>query len=377
MRFALYQTRIWFGLMAFLTLLNLSCQKQTSGWKGSIERRGGVTIVKNPKTPLYGPEIFGIKKDLTIGKAEGEKEYIFSDITGIDVDGDGNIYIIDRAEAQVRVFDKTGRFLRTIGRKGQGPGETQMPGFVQITSKNEVFVYDYTGRAVFYSLAGSFLRQIPTGLILQPLKLDSQGYLTGIAESSPPPLGGKKLKRYDPAFNLLGTLATEEQGQPRVFDIGRPVLYCCAAPDDHIVWGNSGKYLLNVLNERGELVKTIERDYDPVPITSNDRETFRKKYEEPLKAGLKISFRDHFPAFGAISADDAGRIFVKTYERAEGPGYLYYYDVFDSDGRYIAKVLSRVELNRDCVWKNHKLYAIESEEQGFPVVNRYDVSWKK
>lgn len=372
------RTAVLISLLIPSLLLSLACQKQTGGWKGSIERRGGLTVVKNPKAPLYGSEIFSLEKNLTIGKAEGEKEYLFSRISGVDVDDNGNVYVIDGAEAHVRVFDNKGRYLRTIGRRGQGPGETEMPVYVQITSRGGIFVYDYAApRAVFYSLEGRFLNQLAAGRWCLPVKLDSQGNLIGLEILAPPPLGGKILKRYDSAFSLQRIIAREEQGVPKVFDIGRPALYACAAPGDNIVWGNSAEYVLYVLDAKGDLIKTIERDYNPVPITSKDKEAYRKQYEGPLRAGYKINFQSHFPAYSGIFADDGGRIFVKTYERCGETADSFYYDVFDEEGRYLAKLPIKVELNRNCVWKNHRLYAIESDEQGFQMVNRYSVSWEK
>jgi len=376
--------RFAFKIVASVCLLILpvftltDCQRNTSEWKGAIERRGGLTVVKNPRSPLYGPGIFHLEKDLSVGKAEGEKEYVFSHIGGIAVDVEGRIYIIDSADADVRVFDGSGRYSRTIGRKGQGPGETQMPFFVQIMSQKELVIYDFAStRVVYYSLDGKFLRQIPTGHPVLPLKLDSQGGLVGFENLAPPPLGGKILKEYGPNFNFRMDIAKEESGRPRVFEIGRPALYACVTPDDDVVWGNSGSYLLHFLNSRGELVKTIEREYDPVKITSKDREEYRKKYADALHAGLEIDFFDHFPAFAGIFADDDGRIFVKTYERAEGQAHSFYYDVFDSEGRYKAKVPLAMDLSAGSVWKNHRLYVIESDEQGFQMVNRYKVSWTK
>ena len=32
----------------------VSCQKQKAEWKGTIEEVDGVTIIKNPKEPMYG-----------------------------------------------------------------------------------------------------------------------------------------------------------------------------------------------------------------------------------------------------------------------------------------------------------------------------------
>jgi hypothetical protein len=49
----------------------------------------------------------------------------FSAIGGVDVDRDGNIYAYEAQAAQIRVYDPRGRRLRTIARRGEGPGEFQ------------------------------------------------------------------------------------------------------------------------------------------------------------------------------------------------------------------------------------------------------------
>lgn len=41
-------------------------------------------------------------------------------------DGDGNLVVADGRAGEVRVFDGRGRHLRTLGRKGEGPGEFQV-----------------------------------------------------------------------------------------------------------------------------------------------------------------------------------------------------------------------------------------------------------
>jgi hypothetical protein len=133
------------GLAAFLApalFPLLECHKKATAWRGTLERRGDLTVVKNPKAPFHKAEVLRLEKDLSIGKAESDKEYVFSRIGGVDVDNEGNIYVLDVGDALVKVFGGQGKFLRAIGRKGQGPGETERPIFVEITRQEEVFVYD-------------------------------------------------------------------------------------------------------------------------------------------------------------------------------------------------------------------------------------------
>ena len=370
------------SIVLFLPVLIMliSCQKQKAEWKGTIEEVNGVTIVKNPKEPMYGEDVFRLEEDLTLEKKEGSEEYLFERVRNIDIDKNDNIYILDDKAVRIRIFDKNGELIRTFGSKGQGPGEMQMPINVQITSKNEVIVHDYMAqRLSFFSLDGKYLRQKSTAKTRNlsiPIRMDSQGNLIGFAAFAPPPIGGKELIIYDSNLELLKIVTKEERGTRGLFDIGKSSLYCDVSPSDNIVWGDSKEYVLQILNQGGDLIKRIIKEHNPIEITAEDKERYEKQYAEPVKRGMRINFRSHFPAFSEISVDDEERIFVKTYERVEGKEDLFYFDVFESGGKYIAKVPIKPSLNRDFVWKRNKLYTLEEDDEGYHIVKRYKVIWR-
>jgi hypothetical protein len=363
------------ALLLSLSIILVSCGNQKSEWKGIIEKENGVTVVKNPKEPIHKEDVFILEEELSIGNGNKGEEYSFFRIGNIAVDDIESIYVADIASAHIRVFDSDGKYLRTIGRKGQGPGEMQMPSYVQITSNNEVLVQDYMAqRLSFFSVNGKYLRQISTAKTRTPfipIKMDSQGNLIVFAASAPPPVGGKELRIYDPNLELLMIIAKEERGTRGIFDIGKSSLYCDVSPSNNIVWGDSKEYVLQILNQRGDLIKKIIKEYNPIEITAEDKEKYEKQYAGPVKRGMRLNFRGHFPAFSEISVDDEERIFVKTYERVECRE-----DVFEAEGKYIAKVPIQANLNRDSIWKNNKLYTIEEDEEGYQVVKRYKVSWR-
>ena len=79
----------------------------------------------------------------------------------------------------------------------------------------------------------------------------------------------------------------------------------------------------------------------------------------------------HHPAFRFFTADDEGRLYVGTREKPENAeGYVY--DIFDVEGKYLAKVAFPF---RPQVWKKGKVYTIEEDEEGFQMVRRYKVTW--
>lgn len=60
---------------------------------------------------------------LSIGLAEGEAPYLFGEISGAARFADGFIAVADRQGAEIRLFNQDGRHVRSMGRRGKGPGE--------------------------------------------------------------------------------------------------------------------------------------------------------------------------------------------------------------------------------------------------------------
>ncbi len=59
-------------LLAFIMVMSFGGQE--AEWKGTIEEVDGVTVVKNPKEPIYSEDVFSLEEELSIGGAEGKDE---------------------------------------------------------------------------------------------------------------------------------------------------------------------------------------------------------------------------------------------------------------------------------------------------------------
>lgn len=71
------------------------------------------------------PAAWILVPELRIGGAEDERNNL-SEIASISVGADGSIYIAEGMENAIHVFDARGSRVRTLGRKGDGPGEFQL-----------------------------------------------------------------------------------------------------------------------------------------------------------------------------------------------------------------------------------------------------------
>lgn len=81
-----------------------------------------------PKENAEGPVFLDARVDtaLVIGVNEEKgPAYALGDPVGVAVDSVGRVYVADAQIPAVQVYDDTGTHLRTIGRKGPGPGESQ------------------------------------------------------------------------------------------------------------------------------------------------------------------------------------------------------------------------------------------------------------
>jgi hypothetical protein len=358
----------------FSFLIAESKNNQTVKWKGKIEKKDGIIIVKNPKKPLYGKEIFSIEEELKIGEAEGDENYMFSQIRNIAIDKNENIYVADYKETNVKVFDKNGEFLRVFGKEGQGPGEIGRISSIQITAKNELLINDSRNRRILYfSLEGKFLRSKNIGEIWSlRLYCDSNENYYFITAFIEPPNSRYELLKYDSEMNLIATIAKVPAPDPaKPLDPFMPTIYCQVLDNDCLLYGYPESYELQIFNPECKVIKKIIRKYDPVRISEAEKEEALKNIPF-IPPGYKIEFKRYHTAFSYFKMDDQGRIFVQTPEKPDS-GEKYSFDVFDSEGRYIA----RIPLNfRPQVLKKGKIYTREEDEEGYQFVKRYKVTWR-
>lgn len=361
-------------LFLLVIMLLVFCQKQKTEWKGTIEEIDGVTVVKNPKDPMYGEEIFSIEKEFTIGKTEDQEEYMLSLPRSIAVDDDGSIYVLDLKESHIKVFDNKGVYKKTIGRRGQGPGDLQGPLGIQITGQNEIMVNNLTSsHLVYFNLKGDFLRmESMTGIPRSILKMDSCGDFICSFLKTVQPLK-VVLEKYNSRQERLFSIIEIEPDYSKVYSPLAKSIIFDVTKDNDIIWAITNKYEIMITNAEGNLTHKIIKAYDPVEISEEEKQILLQ--QTPLRSGVK--FPKHFPPLldTFISVDEDGRIFIGTYERGKD-GVSYYFDVFDAEGKYITKVPIRHKMRTPIIWKNDKLYTIEEDEEGYQVVRRYKVNWK-
>jgi hypothetical protein len=360
-------------LVIFIFFIVASCRHKKT-WAGSIETKDGVTVVSNPKSPLYGENAVLLEEELVFGGPDADEQAILGRPFSIVVDNDGNIFILDLKAFHIKKFDARGKYIMSISRKGQGPGELQGPFSIQMTPEKEIVAHCLaSNRLIYFTQEGDYLREtllakIPRAIII----MDSRGDL--ICHGPEP---GEKfmdvLTKHGPNQERLFQIAAIEAISTEEYFLFTRSIIFNVKRDDYIVWAVTDKYEIMITDPQGRLVKKISRDFVQVPASESEKQEMVKKHG-PLRPGVKIPdvyppLQLDYPTF-----DEAGRMFIKTYERPTD-GTSVYFDAFDPTGRYIAHIPLKQVRRVPLVWKGDKLYTIEEDESGFQVVKRYKVTW--
>lgn len=364
-----------------LFLFCTGCQKKTTQWKGTIDIEDGVTVVKNPKEPIYKEPVIELQEDLTIKGSENIEEQMFQNINTLGIDEGENLYVLDELAGNIKVFDQKGNFLKTIGKKGQGPGEFGMPISLAITPSQNIIVNDMGQRKIlFFDIEGNYLKQFSIAdkfLFFGPMVTSTGDLIAShtIPQDSPV----TELTKFNQELEPLLTFTSIPVDKPPAVNIfvarSLSSLRWTLTDNDEIIWGDikNPEYELYVHNQEGTIIKKITRNYDPLPITFEDKDKLMEETfgQSPMRDQWDVRFPDNYPAYMGFSTDDEGHILVRRYEKQENEqGGLV--DIFDSDGRYMAQV--RLKMN-PLIFKKGHMYTIEEDEEGFRVVKRYKVNW--
>jgi hypothetical protein len=341
-------------------------------WKGTITNEGGVAIVKNPKEPIHNESILVLKEDFALGGPNATGDYGFNSLRTASIGDDGTIYALDDREGHVKMFDRAGKFVKTFGRKGQGPGELNLPNSISINrGKGEIMIQEVSRRLSYFGLDGSFLRN-------QSMKevwglrgrVDSKGNIV-LQEAIRDPKDPRYVtKKFDPNLKLLAELAKSPAPSSQVFNPLMAVGYWTIDEDDNVVYGYPKTYEIDFFGPSHSIVKKIFKDYDPVEITEAEKEAERKDIAS-AGVSMKLEFDKFHPAFRRFFLSDRGHIFVESWEKTKEGKTIH--DIFDAEGRFLCRIplaLNGIEI------RNGKYYALEEDADGYQSLKRYSVGWK-
>ena len=370
------------GLCVSLLGLSLIVEAQ------KVKTVDGVKIISNgkkPKPPKGSPSKLDLTEEMTWGDSDDPERSFAGMELPFTVDENGTIYAVDMEIANIKIFNSEGQFLKAFGNKGQGPGEFSLPSGITLTQDNTLMIEDSLNRRlVFYSKQGEHLNDVSTAtnLGLARILRDREGNLLGmeigLGEGSTMFM---EYKKYDKDLNPMFTLTKVEfplpiPGSGNKLNLIDMLIGYQFDRDGNVFFCRNKEYAVEIYSPSGKHVRTIKKEYKPVKVTQEDIDEMLERIPNTAPGGnIKdlFEFPKLFPPMQNFVLDEENRLFVRTYNKGKIKGE-YVIDIFNSEGVFVSQLTTKADFR---IWKNHKVYSVEENEDGYKILKRYDAAWVK
>ena len=348
-----------------------------------------------------------------IGSETSGPEYQFSTLSFVVARAD-DVYVVQRGISEIRVFDAEGRYRRTIGREGAGPGEFQSMWSVGIVGDSLWTIDINLRRLTFFTLGGSLISTVqfepvpPTlgqgGMLFLPyadIVLRDGGFLgfgRGMASSvDVGDITAYPLLRLDAKGSTVDTLgwksirnddlilrsANSRSYRPQPFTDAPLSEYAPALQRAYLIerWSATGPDAASVritaIESSGDTAWVRELPYTPAPLENRlidsvraqmEREDTRRRYpkEEIARALYAPAFRT--PVTAAVASEN-GSLWIRWDELTQ-PASL---TVLGPDGNIAALVSAPARVRLKWI-SDSTAWGEELDENDVPTLVRYRIS---
>jgi hypothetical protein len=383
-------------LLVFAFLLGFLFTAFTADqWKGKIEKEDGMTVIRNPKEPLYGELVLDLEQDLGIGR-EDDENYAFYKYITCALDSQENIYVLDFDQCRIQQYDREGKYVKTIGRKGQGPGEMENPSRIFIDPQDNIYVKQARQFKVFRT-DGGFVKSIALRSSISDFFITRQGIFFALFFQIDEKTRANAVAEYDAEGNLVKTLAsypdegfmaTRKAGESMVtfgfsHEYNNRIDFCPVGPES-FCYGYSWEYKIFVADAKGNVKFIIKKDDNPQPISGKEKGAIIDRHaKSTMVTSGQVSrgeierglfFPKHKPFFNQLLADDKERIYVKRLTSSaldKEPPKEYTFDVFSREGRCLYRI--KMPFIPRIIRNGHLYQSKMDEEAGLTKILRYKI----
>lgn len=252
-----------------------------------------------------------------VGTTEGRSWEMLSNAEAAAFDRADNLYVLDRGNQRVLVFDRAGRFVRQLGHKGGGPGEFEVPVGLTVLGDGSVAVLDVAHQNLtLFGPDGRFRRTVawrpewglpereiaaePRGGVVTMLRPGLMPAAGRIPSGMPPRVLSRVTLAGNGAAETLMEVPDASITESRVDNGGggqrvnfrmmgppefAPITRWGVLPGGGVAITHTQGYVVKVLDARGRVVRLLQR---PMPVrrpTERDREAARDRVRERMQSG--------------------------------------------------------------------------------------------
>ncbi|MEN8223629.1 MAG: 6-bladed beta-propeller [Acidobacteriota bacterium] len=350
--------------------------------------------VENPDKPSRGVWDLKLKKVWQVEKG-GEELLIKSGM--IRVDNAENVFIMELKHGKIFVFDKEGKFLNTIGKRGEGPGEFRMAFSFFLVDKY-VVVPGMGGIFHYFQKDGKFVKTVNTGFFVFPRAfLDKNRFIMVKSDREGMGKDPEKISIYNmktkKSVNIKEIspekLLTASKGGMRLVikDSQTTAGVVLTLSGKNILYGKSDKYLFSKIDQTGkELMSFSIKGRERKKISEKFK---RKRFENIIMNGGRMpkdmvdqmvkGMPDVATYFSRIWIDQNGLIYVFVTDLENESGQEI--DIFSPEGKYLYHVNMNLgegyTISSSIVIQSNFLYLFAEDEDDEAALFKYKIDLPK
>jgi hypothetical protein len=316
-----------------------------------------------------------------IGAPDGEPAYLFSGILDAKLVADSLLAVVDY-QAEIRLFDRHGRHIRTIGRRGKGPGEFSNAPVISAAPPDAWVAWDaFSRRLSWFGLDGRLRQEVSldaTAAKTLPMAMGPDAWQlladgTILSTSSWPerprstdrefmPFASKRTvvlwRTSDSSGVTLGEFPSrtgirfqvpENRQWRSVVDPFSPSSPLALRPDPVRVYvAGSGSWEVREFRDDGSLHRILRASIARSPVTkaivrqerarlAGSARTLKSDVSMLERAFDAVEFADSTPAISRILYDGDGHLWIARWhaDRSTDPTT---FDVIDAGGNWLGSV---------------------------------------
>lgn len=352
-------------MLIMLTVAVAIAEEQV--WTGDNNTNNSISTIENPGDPIEPLRMIHCEELWRVGGDDEVADAPLGFITDIEIDREGQMYLLDSSFSCIHIFDPTGHWLRSIGRQGDGPGE--------FTRAEKFLILPKGDFGVLQPMSAKVIGLTRDGLPAPNVEFRGDegikiiGLIDAVSDQVIVDLT-EQVRKGKERF-MVETLATyDRKGNPQRVILERMIaqadqgvvvdadgngsfggFWCVSADGRIFVSRRPHEYQIEVFNLAGVLQKIIQRQYATVRLSKDELADENERVERLRRmtrgSGITFEVDPDKRDIVAMYPRPTGDLWVSTsrgdLDRVEGT--LGLFDVFDINGRYVRQVSPQVDYN--------------------------------
>jgi len=308
------KTSVLAALSFVISLASCASNDESPGHSFRIYEENGVQVAETTGGPKYMEPLFEYEEVVRLEQDEEREETILYQAYSYLMGEDSCFYVEDRGNTRIAIFGPDGKYIRSIGREGEGPGEFRNLRLLWIRGNNLAIWDSRNRRTSLFNTGGAFLKSfshsrggssiselhpIPNGRMVlvsrerDPVVMGEEDevtwYSATIVSSEGDTLTRVESQRYNSGKIIFLADYNIAFSAQIYFGPRSQILF---HPENGILNYLTTEPILKWYGINGELNRLIRLEIRPEPVTKEDRLGLTRMLDEQAETVEEGSFLD-------------------------------------------------------------------------------------